>query len=188
MVAEVTYGSGADGNYMSEEDRARIGLPILWESTERVKSVNGGASKGKHVMALPFPQLSGEAAEEDTFDELKTSLMSVGKMADDRNVSVYTKEGVKIYKEEKVLITCTGEPILVGRRDWRGRHRIPLVQQRGQWKPKRPTKASKKYLQQANNVHDLPSTEEAMKWIHATCGYPVKLTWIKAIKAGNFTG
>ena len=24
--------------------------------------------------------------------------------------------------------------------------------------------------------------------MHATCGYQVKLTWIKAIKAGNYTG
>ena len=31
-------------------------------------------------------------------------------------------------------------------------------------------------------------TEEAIKWMHAVCGYPVKYTWIKAIKAGNFTG
>ena len=51
-----------------------------------------------------------------------------------------------------------------------------------------PTKAPKKYLQQANSVYDLPSTKEAVKWMHATCGYPVKSTWLKATKAGNFTG
>ena len=115
MAAEVTYNSGADGHYMSEEDRAKLGLPILWESTKRVRSANEGASKGNHMTALPFPQLSRKAAEADTFDEFKTSLMSVGKTADDGNVSVFTKEGVKIYKEEDVLITCKGEPILMGR-------------------------------------------------------------------------
>ena len=41
MAAEVTYDSGADGNYMSEEDRAKLGLPILRVSTKRVKSANG---------------------------------------------------------------------------------------------------------------------------------------------------
>ena len=92
-------------------------------------------------------------------------MMSVGKTADDGNVSVFTKEEVKIYKEEDILITCKGEPILVGRRDERGRYRIPLMHQRGQWKPRIPTKASKKYLQQANSVYDLPSTEEAVKWL-----------------------
>ena len=40
--------------------------------------------------------------------------MSVGKTADDGNVSVFTKEAVKIYKEEDILIKCRGEPVLIG--------------------------------------------------------------------------
>ena len=115
MAAEVTYDSGADGNYMSETNRAKLGLPILCESTKKGKVANGEASKGKHVTALPFPQLSEKAAEADTFDEFKTSLMSVGNMADEGKVSVFTEEDVKIYKEEDVLIACKGEPILAGR-------------------------------------------------------------------------
>ena len=58
MAAEVTYNSGADRNYMSEEDRAKLGLPILCESTKRVKIANGEASKGKYVTMLTFPPLS----------------------------------------------------------------------------------------------------------------------------------
>ena len=42
----ITYDSGADGNYVSEEDRARLGMPILQESKRRVGVENGGASKG----------------------------------------------------------------------------------------------------------------------------------------------
>ena len=95
ISAEVTYDSGAHGNYMSEEDRAKRGLPILQKSTKRVKAANGGMSQGKHVTALPFPQLSEKAAEADTFDDFKTSLMSVGKTDDDGHVSMFTKEGVK---------------------------------------------------------------------------------------------
>jgi hypothetical protein len=37
-------------------------------------------------------------------------------------------------------------------------------------------------------VYDLPSTEQAIRWMHAVCGYPVKSTWLKAVKAGNFVG
>jgi hypothetical protein len=37
-------------------------------------------------------------------------------------------------------------------------------------------------------VYDLPLIEQAIKWMHAVCGYPVKSTWIKAVKAGNFIG
>ena len=32
----ITYDSGADGNYVSEEDRARLGMPILRQSKRRV--------------------------------------------------------------------------------------------------------------------------------------------------------
>ena len=68
MAAEVTYDSGADRNYMSEEERVKLGLPILRKSTKRVKVANREASKGKDVTALSFPQLSKKAAEADTFD------------------------------------------------------------------------------------------------------------------------
>ena len=152
MAAEITYSSGADENYMSKVDRAKLGLPILQELAKRVGVANEGASKGNCVTTMSFPHLSKTAAEADTFDEFTTSLMSGGKTADDGNVFVFTKEDVQIYKEEDILITCKGATILTGRRDKRGRYRIPLVQQRGQWKPKMPTNASKKYVRQANSV------------------------------------
>ena len=114
--------------------------------------------------------------------------MSVGKTADDGTVSIFTKDGVTVHKEEDVLITCQGQPILIGVRDKRGRYRIPLVQQRGNWQPRKPSKKASKFLRQANSVYDLPSTEQAIKWMHAVCGYPVKSTWLKAIEAGNFIG
>jgi hypothetical protein len=106
----VTYNTGADGHYISEKDRKTV-----------------GTCKGQYVTALPFPQLSTKAAEADTFNDFPTSLMSVGKTADDGNISIFTKEEVSVYKEEDVLITCKGEAILIGKRDERGRYRIPLV-------------------------------------------------------------
>ena len=30
--------------------------------------------------------------------------------------------------------------------------------------------------------------EEAIKWMHAMCGYPAKSTWLKVVKAVNYTG
>jgi hypothetical protein len=39
--------------------------------------------------------------------------MSKGKTSDDGTVSVFTKEGVNLFKEEDDLITCKGEPILI---------------------------------------------------------------------------
>ena len=61
--------------------------------------------------------------------------MSVGKTSDDGTISIFTKEGDMVHKEQDVLITCKGEPILIGIRDDKGQYRIPLVQQRGHWQP-----------------------------------------------------
>ena len=118
------------------------------------------------LIRLYVAHMSNKTAEADTFEEFKTSLLSVGKTADDGNVSIFTE--------------------IVGRRDERGRYWIPLVQQKGNWQPRKPTKAAQKFLHQANSVYDLPPTEEAVKWMHAICGYPVKSTWIKAIKKNDF--
>ncbi len=65
---------------------------------------------------------------------------------------------------------------------------LPLVQQRGQWQLQRLSKQARKTLRQANSVYDLPSTKHAIKWMHALRGYPVKSTWLKAIKASNYVG
>ena len=184
----VTYDSGADGHYLSEQDRARAQLPILRRSTKFVGVANGDTSRGTNVTRLPVPDLPDQATEADTFKDFPHSLMSVGKTADAGTISIFTKDGVTVHKEQDILITCKGQPILIGTRDERGRYRIPLVQQRGQWQPRAPTKRAKKALQQANSVYDLPSTEQAIKWMHAVCGYPVKSTWLAAVQAGNYTG
>ena len=128
----LTYDSGADGNYLSEEDRKKAGLPILRRSTKSVGVANAGTSRGKWETELPIPQLSKKAAKADSFNDFPTSLMSVGKTNDDGNVSIFTKDGVTVHKEQDVLITCKGTPILIGVRDERGRYRIPLVQRRRQ--------------------------------------------------------
>jgi hypothetical protein len=62
----------------------------------------------------------------------RNSLMSVGKTANEGTVSVFTKDSINVFKEEDVLITCKGKPILIGVRDGHGQYQIPLMQQRGQ--------------------------------------------------------
>jgi hypothetical protein len=114
--------------------------------------------------------------------------MSVGKTSDDSTVSVFTKEGINVFKEEDVLITCKGEPILIGIQGNQGQYQILLMQQGGHWQPRRPSKQAWKALQQANSVYNLPLTKQAIKWMHAVYGYPVKSTWLKAIKARKYVG
>jgi hypothetical protein len=40
--------------------------------------------------------------------------------------------------------------------------------------------------EQANNAYNLPSISQTVKYHHATAGFTVADTWIKAIKAGNY--
>ena len=74
---------------------------------------NSGVSAGKHFTKLPFEQLSKKAAQADTFQDFPTSLMNVGKTCDDGNISIFTGDGVTVHKEQDVLITCKGDPILI---------------------------------------------------------------------------
>ena len=135
----MTYDSGADGHYFSKKDCKQAGLPIIRRSTKRVGVANGGTLTGKYVTKLPFQHLSDQAAEADTFDDVPSSLLSVGKTSDDGNISIFTKKGVTVHKEEDVLITCKGAPILIGKRGERGCYQIPLVQEHGKWAPHNPT-------------------------------------------------
>ena len=49
-------------------------------------------------------------------------------------------------------------------------------------------KEARRKVQQAHSVYNLPSKEEAVKWMHTVCVYPVNYTGIKAIKVGNYVG
>lgn len=181
--------SGADKHYITEDDRQEADLPILGKSTKQVGVANGGISEGRHITKLPFELLSAKARLADTFDDFKHSLLSIGLIADDNNMAIFLKDDVKIYREQDVLITCKGKPLLVGVRDERGRYRIPLVQQRhGTWAPRAPSAKVRQALEAANSVYDLPSVEEAIRWLHACLGYPVKSTWLAAVKNNHFQG
>ena len=108
-------------------ERKQASLSFNQRSTKRVSVTNESTNSGKFVTKIPFPQLSEQAAEASTFQEFVTSLMSVGKTVDDDNISFFTKDGITVHKEQDVLITCKGAPILIGNRDEQGCYRIPLI-------------------------------------------------------------
>jgi hypothetical protein len=82
-----TYNSGTDGHYISKDNQKKLGLSILRISAKKVGTADGNTCNGKYVTALPFPQLSKMATAADTFNDFPTLLMSVGKMADNGNLS-----------------------------------------------------------------------------------------------------
>ena len=132
-LRSLIYNSGANGHYSTEELRKEAKLKILRRSTKRVLVADRHVNQGEHEIDLPFDGLSTSARKGDTFNQFTESLMSVGKVNDDGNISIFTQDDVTVYKEEDVLITCKGKPILVGIRDDKDQYRIPLDQrQQGQ--------------------------------------------------------
>eukprot|EP00956_Cyclotella_meneghiniana_P027485 scaffold61634_cov36-Cyclotella_meneghiniana.AAC.2 len=96
-------------------------------------------------------------------ESMSHSCRSKRQLADDETVSIFSKEGVSVHKEEDVLITVKNEPILIRVRDEQGRYCIPLQQHKGQWKPRHASKKARQTLRKAVSVYDLPSTEQAIK-------------------------
>ena len=37
-----------------------------------------------------------------------------------------------------------------------------------------------------SHIFELPSTGKTIKYMHAAAGFPVKETWIRAVRAGNY--
>ena len=72
--------------------------------------------------------------------------MSLVKTADDGNVSIFTKEGVTVYKGKDALLICQRNPNNIVKRYEHGSYRIPLNQDHGQWQQHRPTEEVKRKL------------------------------------------
>jgi hypothetical protein len=110
----ITYDSGANGHYLCEVDRINAGLPIPKPSMKCIGVTNGNTSQACHVSHLPFSQLSPITVYTDSFPDFPQPLMSVGKMCGDGNISIFTQDSVFVHAEWDVLITCKGEPLLIG--------------------------------------------------------------------------
>ena len=114
-----------DTTSAKKTEKLRANLYYDHPSTKQVMVANGEKSKVQNVTSLPFPALSSKAQQADTFNKFPTSLMSVGKTANDGKISIFTKDGVN---QKDVLITCINKPLFIGVPDEHGRYWNPLVQ------------------------------------------------------------
>ena len=96
------YDSGADGHYLTEATQKAAGLAILGELTKQVIVVEGTISKGVHQVRLPFKRLSPKVNEADTFKQFNNSLLSVGMVKDNGNISIFTSDGVTPFTKKKM--------------------------------------------------------------------------------------
>jgi hypothetical protein len=108
----------------------------------------------------------------------KHTLLGIGKICDADCKVVFTKEAVVVYNAQQ-------QPILSGWRETSGPKlwRIALNPDKENL-PSIPKTATRSTLQ-AFSAYDLPSVEALVKYFHAAAGFPVKDTWLKAIKNNN---
>ncbi len=126
----------------------------------------------------------------------ENSLLSTSKFADANYITIFDKEAVNIYDANETTITITRGAILRGFKCPKtGMWRIPLVDlvqsnntntviincPPSEFLPARPPPADA-----IHNVYELKTQPELVQYYHATAGFPMKPTWLKAIKNMQF--
>ena len=146
---------------------------------------NGQTLSTSFKTLLPNTSLNQKARECDILPGLQhNSLVSIGKLLDTGYCTIFMRgnQGVHVIGGNNVKIYVSGEAVLRGWRDPQRLWRVPLDDSNSMPLPPQQLKES------LNNVFDLPSTEQTIRYLHACAGFLTKRTWIKAIKKGNFIG
>ena len=114
------------------------------------------------------------------------SLISGGKFADTKCITVLTPTEVLIYDGKDTHISVSEVPILQGWRDTTtGLWRVPL--QPIVPPPKSEFTSNNKAIEDATeNVYELPSADKSIRYIHNCAVLLTKRYWLKAIKGGSY--
>ena len=124
-----TFDTGADGDFITENDLQKLQLPIKGDSDKQVSVANGHVEQGKHETELPFEGLSPTAKAADSFELFHTTLISSSNIVDDGNTAILNQKGVKVlFADKDVLILVQAKPIMIGTHDSMDRFKVPLVQ------------------------------------------------------------
>ena len=92
----------------------------------------------------------------------------------------------EVYDERVIKFVITGDAVLRGWRDKDGLWCVPM--QDGVRPGQSPSSIALLRDQLRNNLFDMPSIEQGIRFVHACCGFPTKATWLKAIRKDNFVG
>ena len=169
----IIIDSGATLHFVTEDSN----LPGTGPSELTVYLPDDSTLKSIGTTQLPFEQLSTQARKANILPGLTKSLISVNKMAESGYTTIFRPgdKGVTFHKEGTLTITTSAPPVLQGSKE------------KGEmlWTVSVPQTTRKK-REEISNVHNLPSISQTIKYHHASAGYPVEDTWIKAINARNY--
>ena len=158
------------------------------EISHKIFHLPNGATTKASTRAKLHLQLREPARTVDMVPELKhNSLISASKFADANYITILTPTEVLIYDGTELKLEINKDAVLRGWRDNdSGLWRVPLNTNQPSIKSDYlllPKETEEAIL----NVYELPSTKEAIRYLHACAGFPTKATWLKAIRAGNYS-
>ncbi len=164
--------SGATLHFIWQEDK----LPIFGPTHKRVQMPNGGTEVVSHRAKLPYSTLSNKAREVHVLPALTHHLLlSIPTLVDESYRTIFHAGagGAEVYKAEDISFHTKSAPVLQGCRKGQGLWTVT-------------TSGNITKGDTINNVYSLPSMAKAICFMHAAAGFPVKATWLKAIKQGYF--
>jgi hypothetical protein len=130
---------------------------------------NGTTIQSSHTYNLLLTDLPHQARQAHILPGLvHNPLISLGQLCDNECSVTFTQDQVTVSRNRK--------DVMYGSRDPKSSlWRVNLKQKM------RPE------IVQCNHAHDSNNQKDLINYLHAACFSPVKSTWIKAIKSGNFS-
>ena len=177
--------SGATSTFVRAEDN----LPVNGHSNKIVKMPDGRCSTAAEVVTLPYPTLTTAARKAHVLPSLKhNSLLSVPVLANEGYTTVFHphNEGVDVYRKGDLTLIQNRPPVLQGCRNMSGLWMVDGKYDTRTHNVSNPLQGRRKTNDAVHNVHDLPSIKQAITFMHAAAGFPVKETWLEAVKNGHY--
>jgi hypothetical protein len=149
----------------------------MGQSNKKVYLPDGSTLTTKHKTLLPFNQLTTTSREASVLPGLKKSLTSVSKWVDEGYTTIFHpgENGVTVHRPGTLTLMFAEPPVLQGYKLCGAKLWTATI-----------VGNKNEVSEQINNVYNLPSTAESIKFPHAAAGYPVKDMWIAAINSGNY--
>jgi len=112
---------------------------------------------------------------------LHSTLISVPKLADAGYTTVFSKAGAAIYDDYTTTISASNPPVPGAERcEHTGLWKLPLDNKTKETNGTPPTNEA------INVIFDLPSARQTFLWYHTAAGFPVKESFIKVVRNGNY--
>ena len=136
-------------------------------------------STARSCLSLPL-HLPEHLCRGNIFPAFENSLVGIGKLCGDNYKVLFSKESVTVFDPSGDIV-LTGWCKTDGAKLWR------LSLRPGHNLPTGPLDSISTTLgAYANSAYDLPIINTLVQYFHTTAGFPVKSTWLAAIKYGNY--